>query len=851
MNKMIRNSIAWILTAVFVIGSLPANQISAVTKTADHSDLSYGSDRLAQEPGGYLLCYTREKDDSMKRNSKLHGMYQSATTDSMHLAYSADGSSFEALNDNTGVLFAKNEGSKTKVLKQPYLFRMKEGGFGVLAVRANEGEEKADNAGEVLFFTSNDLVSYKEVKRLTLSDEDYIRDPACVYEEASDRYLITWTSEDTGISYANRTTDFETVEAKEEAEPLKAAPVDSGIQYAIESNVIALTKEEAKWIQNKLGRVTNTTVDNAFVETEPGKAVDLSKVKVNANYSDGSKAEKSVLWNQSDLDQVDFNREGTYEVSGTVRQLSDRISEAGNYPFIAGRADPNVVLYQGKYYFIATNESGNTGLYIRESDTVTGLNESKEYLVYDEAKAAEASIVSKSNHWAPELHVISGNLYMFFATNIGTGFDVQTMIMKLKEGGNPTLYEDWETPQRYLDKDGKVLSTFYGGITLDMTHFSYNDRHYVVWSQRNFGKNRGTADLWIGETTAENPGQLISEQVKIVSCEYSWERNNNTPVTEGPFVIIRDDVLYLTYSGGATDESYCVGMTQIDLSENVDFLQADSWKKTNYPILTGLSSRGENKYHGPGHNSYVTDEDGSLINVFHGRPGNGNAFQRDAFLRIVHFGADGAPILNMEEEYEILPQNKQVKLTVTVKEKKEEPAATAPAGTTPTPSASRPPVVPAQTAAPETKQANKKGTVFQSGNLQYKITGNKTAEVQKATSKNNSNITVPATVTYREQTYKVTSIAAKAFQNNKKLKQVKIGKWVTAIGAKAFQNCSKLKTIRIYAINIKKTGNGAWSGIHRKASVTVYSMQSKRYKKMFQLFRKKGMPKSVKRKMVK
>lgn len=46
-------------------------------------------------------------------------MYQSATTDSMHLAFSADGTHFKALNDNSGVLFAKNEGSKTKVLKLP------------------------------------------------------------------------------------------------------------------------------------------------------------------------------------------------------------------------------------------------------------------------------------------------------------------------------------------------------------------------------------------------------------------------------------------------------------------------------------------------------------------------------------------------------------------------------------------------------------------------------------------------------------------------------------------------------------------------------------------------------------
>ena len=59
-------------------------------------------------------------------------------------------------------------------------------------------------------------------------------------------------------------------------------------------------------------------------------------------------------------------------------------------------------------------------------------------------------------------------------------------------------------------------------------------------------------------------------------AEYSWERNHQN-VTEGPNVIIRGNKLYLTYSGGATDETYCVGMTQIDLSQDVDFLNADSW----------------------------------------------------------------------------------------------------------------------------------------------------------------------------------------------------------------------------------------------------------------------------------
>ena len=125
----------------------------------------------------------------------------------------------------------------------------------------------------------------------------------------------------------------------------------------------------------------------------------------------------------------------------------------------------------------------------------------------------------------------------------------------------------------------------------------------------------------------------------------------------------------MLFRSGATDETYCVGLTQINLNGSVDFLDPSQWKKTNYPILTGLSSQGDDKYHGPGHNSYVVDEDDYLVNVFHARPGNGTAFARDTFLRIVHFGIDGTPILDMEEKSEILPENKMVTMQIVVSKK--------------------------------------------------------------------------------------------------------------------------------------------------------------------------------------
>lgn len=827
---MKKKIISVVLALAFVVNMMPFGSFKA--EAADAAE-------TVPERDVYIMSYTRENDDSIQRNGREHGMYQSAVTDSMHLAYSADGVKYEPLNHNTGVLFAKNDGDDTKVIKQPYIFRMKDGTFGVIAVRANEGETVPDRKGTVIFFQSADLLSYEEAGILVLSDQDYVTNPSCEYDKASDLYRIKWTGMDTGISYENTTADFVAVSAGDECEYQKEACPASGIKYAVESNVIRVSAKEGRTIRGKLSTVANTTIEPLTINTTVGTPVTLADQKVTANYSDGSRAEKCVIWDEDDLNKADFSKVGSYTVSGTVRQLSDQISETGNYPFIPGRADPNVVYFDGKYYFIATNESGNVNLYIRESDTVAGLNDSAEYLVYDEAKGAEGNIVSKSNHWAPELHVIEDELYMFFSSNTGDGWDVQSCIMKLRKGGDPKKYEDWEAPARYLDKNGKVLNTYYGGITLDMTHFSYDDRHYVVWSQRNFGKNAGTADLWIGETTAENPGQLVSDPVMIVKCEYSWERNHEN-VTEGPNVIIRGDRLFLTYSGGATDETYCVGMTQIRLGDGVDFLDADAWKKTNYPLLTGLSAHGDKAYHGPGHNSYITDGDGSLINVFHARPGDGSQFARDAFLRIVHFGADGEPVLDMEEEAEILPGNKTVTMTVHVQAEAAVP--------TDIPDTAAPAVTPVVTpsAAPAADGGNTasdsgvdKVTGFTAGRMKYKVTsavkGKKTVELVKNNNKKAVRISIPATVKYKNEVYKVTSVAPKAFYKNTKLKQLLIGTNVTRIGAKAFYGCKMLKKITVKSNKLNTVGSGAFKGIYKKVVMKAPAGMKKKYKKIMNM----------------
>lgn len=167
----------------------------------------------------------------------------------------------------------------------------------------------------------------------------------------------------------------------------------------------------------------------------------------------------------------------------------------------------------------------------------------------------------------------------------------------------------------------------------------------------------------------------------------------------------------------------------------------------------------------------------------------------------------------------------------------------------------------------------KKGTKFKdaAGN-QYKVTGsdqkNPIVEYVKPKSNAKGNVKIPATARYAGVTYKVTSIADKAFRNNKKvtnitvgtnvksigrsafekctkLKTVTVGKNVTKIGKNAFGGCKNLKTLTIKSAKLTKKGlaSGSFKGITKKTVVKVPKGKVKAYKKLLQ---SKGLDKKVK-----
>lgn len=149
-----------------------------------------------------------------------------------------------------------------------------------------------------------------------------------------------------------------------------------------------------------------------------------------------------------------------------------------------------------------------------------------------------------------------------------------------------------------------------------------------------------------------------------------------------------------------------------------------------------------------------------------------------------------------------------------------------------------------------TPTPKKKGTKFKdSSGSQYKVTNssrkNPAVEYVRPKSSVKGTIKIPATVKYVGVTYKVTSVADRAFRNNKKVTNLTVGKNVTKIGKNAFSGCKNLKTLTIRSTKLTKKGlaGSSFKGISKKTMVKVPKNKLKAYKKLLQ---SKGLDKKVK-----
>ena len=151
--------------------------------------------------------------------------------------------------------------------------------------------------------------------------------------------------------------------------------------------------------------------------------------------------------------------------------------------------------------------------------------------------------------------------------------------------------------------------------------------------------------------------------------------------------------------------------------------------------------------------------------------------------------------------------------------------------------------IPKPTKKPVVKPAKKGKKLTGSKGAIYKVTSDKkgspTVEYSAAAKGAKGTITIPAQVTIKGVTYKVTSVGASACRNRAGITKVIIGKNVTKIGKRVFSGCKKLKKVTVKTTKLTEStvGSNAFSGISSGVVVKVPESKVKAYRK---LFKKKG-----------
>lgn len=696
-----------------------------------------------------LLCYTRKPTGREEANNADVAL-------SMHLALrSGVSGEWKPLNENYGIFFAagvpiaaatsesrracsaaahfgidpfdaSRPGSDAvefdavmpgvditlKSLRDPYLFRLAEGGFGVVATRTNRGgEPDGSERSAFLLAVSRDLTAYTQLGLVRIATDGGVNRPAVVFDENAARYVISW-HDDTGGSHGATTEDI--VGAARSGEALMVddgvamtcdgrIPNDCGISDAVPGNIITVGEAEVKRLSARFGRVynvgSNVAAQTVKANGDGGDGARaavraLGRTRAELTYSDSSTATRAVDWNAGQLKRLaakaaagELGAGERYLVNGTVRQTVYPI------PFAVERADPSVFAWNlnGKplFMFIATEDAdgncvdprgGATHMPLRVAESIEALSD-KEGGREREIDLLQCGDLNSEGRmmtgcfWAPELHSIGGKLSILFMpcfdgavtnpdgtpNNRAGKPDMWTgscHIMQLRQDsdGNdldPREPENWTVPEPITGPEGEPLNPIQR-ISLDMTVIVDSGRWYYAWQQ--------VGSIWIAGFDPMRPTRLTSKPTQIVVPEFAWDNM----IAEGPNAFVHDGKIFLIYSGSLVGIDYTTGLVTALAGRNADLTDPAAWSKLDYPLQKSGIYNGQWQL-GTGHGMWSHDEDGNLIYVFHNAEyDNGRYGGRDAQVRRVHWSAEGMPILDMQSMEELNPDYADVTMEINV-----------------------------------------------------------------------------------------------------------------------------------------------------------------------------------------
>ena len=317
--------------------------------------------------------------------------------------------------------------------------------------------------------------------------------------------------------------------------------------------------------------------------------------------------------------------------------------------FIKDSPDPFVHKGSDGYYYFTSSypmygsedKNGYDRIVLRKALFIDDLPTAEEKVIWHQKISEEAFRFI----WAPEIHEINGKWVVLFAASSSADNVWDINCHAIVCDGNDPYNDSWTDKGKFTACEGDDFS--FTGFSLDMTYFECGGKHFVAWAQ-----NGGNSNVYLAQINPDEPWKTTTPAMLLTRPEFDWERVR-IPVNEGPAAMIHGDKIFLAFSASATGPEYCVGLMYADI--NSDLLNIDNWVKLPYPVVTSEYLPGE---YGPGHNSFVKDENGDWIFVYHSR--DEKCFKgecgyskydslydpcRSARKRKVHWDENGFPIL--------------------------------------------------------------------------------------------------------------------------------------------------------------------------------------------------------------
>jgi GH43 family beta-xylosidase len=281
-------------------------------------------------------------------------------------------------------------------------------------------------------------------------------------------------------------------------------------------------------------------------------------------------------------------------------------------------ADPWVVKHPDGWYY-ATVTTGQDVTLLR-SKTISGLGGGERKVVYQPPPEAR-------NLWAPEIHHLAGQWYIYVASDDGDNANHRMFVLE-----NPAA-DPFEG--RFTLK-GMIADPLNDRWAIDATVLRSGEQLYLIWSgwegTRNVAQNLYIAPM-------RNPWTLDGPRVLISRPTHPWEKRGGPPsINEGPQVLVKGDRIFIVYSAaGSWTDHYCLGLLSARIGSNL--LNPSSWKKHPDPVFESA-----NGVFGPGHCSFVkSPDDREDWIVYHAARQTGAGWSRLLRAQPFAWKADGTP----------------------------------------------------------------------------------------------------------------------------------------------------------------------------------------------------------------